>query len=78
MIAVIAAHLNLHQYWDNPDQRSFMNSGHDIDREGSRKQKTVKLEIGVSTYGQGIIWCMVCMGFSLSCKQCLTIFEMDY
>ena len=49
MIAVIAAHLNLHQYWDNPDQRSFMNSGHDIDREGGRKQKTVKLESGTGS-----------------------------
>ena len=65
MIAVIAAHLNLHQYWDNPDQRSFMNSGHDIDREGSRKQKTVKLESGVSTvdrvlYGLWCVWVLVC------------------
>ena len=71
MIAVIAAHLNLHQYWDNPDQRSFMNSGHDIDREGGRKQKTVKLESGSGTYGQSIRAIRLgCMVFSLSCKQC--------
>ena len=67
MIAVIAAHLNLHQYWDNPDQRSFMNSGHDIDREGSRKQKTIKLEIGAGSehlwtgcYGVWCVWFLVC------------------